>query len=82
MAHKGYADDGVVTDAGLRLRQWIEDETDRRTTTVWELAGRELAEEFAQVFEPPCDVLLARVDQTAGVRYQPASRVQRGYDGS
>jgi hypothetical protein len=75
---KALANDRTVNDAGLQLRQWIEDETDRRTTLPWELAGGELAHEFHDLFEPPCALLLARVDETAGVNYQPASRVRPG----
>jgi hypothetical protein len=74
LATKSLTRDRVVTDEGLQLRQWIEDETDRRTTLPWELVGRETTEDFHRLFEPPCELLLARVDVTAGVNYQPASR--------
>ena len=36
--------------------------------------------EFAERFEPPCELLLARVDLTAGPNYQPASRIRRRAD--
>ncbi len=80
LERKAYATDHVVTQSGLQLRQWIEDETDRRTTVVWELAGNELAARFADLFEPPCEILLHRVDVTAGVRFQPASRLRERRD--
>lgn len=76
LAAKGLAEGRVVTPAGIALRQEIEDETDRRTTLPWELLGEERSVEFAERFEPPCELLLARVDQTAGPNYQPASRVR------
>ena len=76
MHARGLAADGVVTPAGIALRQQIEDDTDRLTTTVWERLGRVESERFATDFEPPCVQLLARVDETAGVNYQPASRVR------
>ena len=60
----------------MALRQHIEDETDRRTTLVWELLGRERSLAFARDFEPPCELLLERVDITAGPNYQPASRIR------
>jgi len=66
----------TVTRAGLELRERIEDDTDRLTTRVWELLGEERSQWFAEAFEPPCELLLARVDETAGVNYQPASRVR------
>ncbi|MEY3361898.1 MAG: hypothetical protein RL531_1617 [Actinomycetota bacterium] len=73
---RGLARDRRVTAEGLRLREHLEDETDRLTSLVWELLGRERALRFAVDFEPPCELLLARVDETAGPNYQPASRVR------
>ncbi len=74
--HKGLAVGGTVTEEGIRLRQHIEDETDRLTTLPWRLLGHERSLWFAQAFEPPCELLLQRVDVTAGPNYQPASRVR------
>jgi hypothetical protein len=73
---KGLAAAGRVTDAGVALRQHIEDETDRLTTLVWELLGEDRSLRFAEDFEPPCELLLSRVDETAGPNYQPASRIR------
>lgn len=72
----------AVTPEGLALREHLEDETDRLTTQVWQLLGEERSNWFAEVFEPPCELLLARVDETAGPNYQPASRIrpQRSLD--
>ena len=76
LGHRGLAEGRVVTPEGIALRQHIEDETDRLTTLPWELLGEPLAVEFAERFEPPCALLLKRVDDTAGTNYQPASRVR------
>jgi hypothetical protein len=73
---KGLAEDGRVTRAGVDLRQGIEDDTDRLTTVPWQLLGEELTVRFAEELEPPCVTLLARVDETAGPNYQPASRIR------
>lgn len=73
---KGLAADGVVNAEGIALRQQIEDDTDLRTTLPWELLGEEASVAFAEQLEPPCELLLARVDETAGPRYQPASRLR------
>jgi hypothetical protein len=73
---KGLAVGDEVTADGVALRQHIEDETDRRTTLVWELLGEARSRAFAPAFEPPCELLLARVDETAGPNYQPASRLR------
>jgi hypothetical protein len=76
LARKGFVADDSVTPAGVELRQRIEDETDRLTTLPWELFGEERAIAFARDFEPPCEMLLRRVDVTSGPNYQPASRVR------
>jgi hypothetical protein len=73
---KGLATEGVATAEGLALRDRLEAETDRLTTLPWELLGLDAATAFAERFEPPCELLLARVDLTAGPNYQPASRVR------
>jgi hypothetical protein len=79
LTEKGLATQRRVNDAGLALRQWIEDETDRRTVLPWQLLGSARADAFAETFEPPCVALLARVDLTAGERYQPASRLRESH---
>jgi hypothetical protein len=73
---RGLVTDGEVNAAGLELRQHIEDETDRLTTTPWTLLGEADSVRFAEELEPSCEKLLARVDLTAGVNYQPASRIR------
>ena len=77
LERRGLAQRPEVSDEGLALRQWIEDETDRRTTLPWEWFGLPRAEALARALEPPCEALLARVDLTAGPNYQPASRTRR-----
>ena len=76
LTERGLARGGVVTSDGRELRQHIEDETDQLTTLPWELLGEERSRWFAEEFEPPCALLLNRVDSTAGPNYQPASRVR------
>lgn len=76
LADKGLAEGRTVLDAGVRLRQHLEDDTDRLTVLPWRLLGEERARRFAEEFEPPCEALLRRVDVTAGPNYQPASRVR------
>jgi hypothetical protein len=73
---RGLASDGKVAPEGIALRQRIEDDTDRLTTLPWVLLGEARSLAFAERFEPPCRLLLARVDETAGPNYQPASRTR------
>jgi len=82
LVNKGLAEvDGDrrrVLPGGRALREYVEDETDRLTTLPWELLGESRSLWFAETFEPPCEALLARVDETAGPNYQPASRLRAG----
>lgn len=73
---RGMAIDRTVTDEGIALRQRIEDDTDRLTVLPWELLGAERTDELIELLEPPCALLLTRVDITAGPNYQPGSRVR------
>jgi hypothetical protein len=73
---KGLATRGAVNDAGVALRQRIEDDTDRLTSLPWELLGPDGCRRFAEELEPPCELLLRRVDETAGPNYQPGSRIR------
>lgn len=73
---KGLARDREVLPTGVELRQQIEDATDQRTTAPWESFGFEATVALAEQLEPPCEQLLARVDETAGPNYQPASRLR------
>jgi hypothetical protein len=75
LERRGLAANDHVNDNGIQLRQEIEDETDLLTTLPWELLGEQRSITFAELFEPPCEQLLQRVDATAGPNYQPASRI-------
>jgi hypothetical protein len=76
LSARGLAASGRATAAGLALRQQIEDDTDRLTALPWHLLGAEATLALAESLEPPCQLLLARVDQTAGENHQPASRIR------
>ena len=76
LGERGLAEGRRVLEAGVALRQRLEDETDRLTTLPWRLLGRPATDAFAEAFEGPCERLLERVDVTAGPNYQPASRLR------
>jgi len=76
LTRRGLATDRTVLPEGIALRQTLEDDTDRLTTLPWQLLGENLAVGVAEHLEPPCELLLARVDETAGPNYQPASRLR------
>ncbi|MEV6840380.1 hypothetical protein AB0N17_38800 [Streptomyces sp. NPDC051133] len=79
LSRKGFAAERRLLPAALRLRQKLEDLTDELTALPWQLLGRDFSTRFAERLEPPCELLLARVDETAGPKYQPASRVRERY---
>jgi hypothetical protein len=76
LEQRGLAVDGKATTSCIELRQHIEDETDRLTALPWELLGEARSVQFAEQFEAPCELLLDRVNTTAGPNYMPASRVR------
>lgn len=76
LENRGLATSHLVNELGLQLRQSIEDETDRICALPWQLLGTEKSKQLIEEFEPPCEKLLRRVDETAGTNYQPASRLQ------
>jgi hypothetical protein len=76
LERKGLASAGTVTAQGLLLRQQIEDETDALGAEIWRTLGYDRSEAFGREFEPPCELLLERVNITAGILYQPASRIR------
>ncbi|HVY11780.1 MAG TPA: hypothetical protein VHB18_16695 [Mycobacteriales bacterium] len=75
---RGLAADGVVNDAGLALREHIEQRTDALCERAWRTLGLELTTEFLSLVEPVGDRLLARIDETAGTEWMPAARQRRG----
>ena len=73
---RGHARGDELTPAAIALRQRIEDETDVLCSAIWQRFGWDATLRLAEALEPPCELLLARVDETAGPNYQPASRVR------
>ncbi|HWA65770.1 MAG TPA: hypothetical protein VG899_05305 [Mycobacteriales bacterium] len=80
LASRGLATAGAVNDAGLALRQRIEDRTDLLCERAWRLLGLELTTQFLSLVEPVGDRLLARIDETAGTEWMPAARLRRDRD--
>ncbi len=44
---------------------------------MWELAGEDVSVELCELIEPHHDAVIARIDNTAGPDWMPASRVAR-----
>ena len=77
LSERGLATAGQVNDAGLALRQRIEERTDALTQRAWRLLGRERTEAYLDLVEPVGSRLLARIDDTAGPEWMPAARLRR-----
>lgn len=73
---KGLAVGDTVVPAGVGIRQRIEERTDALCARIWASYGAAETLALAEALEPPCELLLARVDETAGPNYQPASRIR------
>lgn len=74
---RGLAADGEVNDAGLALRQQIEERTDTICERAWRILGAERTAEFLDLVEPVGDRFVARIDETAGTEWMPAARLRR-----
>ncbi len=74
---RGLAADGKVSEAGIALRDHIEDRTNALTARPWQALGEELTCRFLDLVEPVGPRFLARVDATAGPDWMPAARERR-----
>lgn len=77
---RGLADGGEVDEAGLALRQRIEDRLDDLSSAAWRHLGEERTRAFLEMVEPVGDRLIERVDRTAGDKWMPAGRRRPGVD--
>ena len=74
---RGLATNGRVNEAGLELRQHIEDETNRLSERAWRHLGSESTIRLCEAIEPHAATYLARIDATAGENWMPAARDSR-----
>ena len=74
LAERGLATDGVVNADGIAYRQGLEDRLDRLASEPWRLLGAGLSTRFVDLVQPVTDVLVARIDATAGPNWMPAGR--------
>jgi len=74
---RGLARDGSVTDAGREFRRSVEARTDALCEAQWRAVGTEATGRFLAAVEPVGEVLLRRIDRTAGPNWMPAAREPR-----
>jgi hypothetical protein len=77
LADRGLATDGAVNADGVAYRQELEDRLDRLASEPWRLLGAELSKRFVDLVQPVTDVLVARIDATAGPKWMPAGRPRK-----
>lgn len=77
LAERGLVTDGRIDAAGVAYRQSLEDRLDDLTASPWQLWGETATRRFIDLVEPVGEVLLARVDATAGPNWMPAARTRR-----
>ena len=77
LAERGLATDGMVNADGIAYRQGLEDRLDRLASEPWRLLGAGLSTRFVDLVQPVTDVLVARIDATAGPNWMPAGRPRK-----
>jgi hypothetical protein len=80
LERRGWAEDGVVTDAGIAHRQEPEDRLDDLTAAAWRHLGADATDRFVELIDSVGDVLVGRIDATAGPNWMPAARHRPGVD--
>jgi hypothetical protein len=77
LEQRGLAENGLVSNAGLAVRELIEERTNELTQRAWLSFGFENTERFLNMVEPVGDRLMKRIDETAGPNWMPAARERR-----
>lgn len=77
LERRGLADDGVVNESGLELRERVEARTNELCRVGWRALGEESTRRFLDLVEPVGARLLKRIDDTAGPDWMPAARERR-----
>ena len=77
LENRGLADNGVVSTAGLAVRELIEERTNDICQRAWESLGLTNTQRFLGLIEPIGERLLGRIDATAGPNWMPAARERR-----
>jgi hypothetical protein len=77
LEQRGLAENGQVSNAGLAVRELIEERTNELSQRAWQLLGSENTEKFLNLIEPIGERLMDRIDETAGPNWMPAARERR-----
>lgn len=80
LERRGFARDGAVTGSGIAHRQELEDRLDDLTAPAWRHLGADATDRFVELVDSVGDVLIDRIDATAGAKWMPAARRHPGID--
>jgi len=76
LAARGLVTGGRVNADGIALRQSLEDRLDDLCAAGWAALGEERTRRLVDLVEPHAEVLVGRIDETAGPRWMPAARTR------
>lgn len=74
LAQRGLAEDGGVAEAGIAHRQELEDKLDEATALAWKYLGKKKTTRFVDLVGSVGEVLIGRINETAGEKWMPAAR--------
>lgn len=76
LERRGLAAGGAVNQAGVDHRQSLEDRLDDLAAVAWRHLGADATARYCELIETVGEVLIGRVDATAGDKWMPAGRVR------
>ncbi len=74
LEQRGLAQDGKVNDKGIAHRIMLEERLDEAAALAWQYLGEERTVRFVELVDSVGDVLIGRIDETAGKKWMPAGR--------
>ena len=74
LEERGFANNGVVNEAGINHRQALENKLDEATALAWKHLGEAKTTRFIDLVDSVGDTLIGRIDETAGKQWMPAAR--------
>jgi len=74
LEERGFVKDGKVNDAGIAHRIMLEEKLDKAAVLAWQYLGEERTTRFVELVDSVGDVLMRRIDETAGKKWMPAGR--------
>ena len=78
LADRGLASHGQVTADAIAYRQELEDRLDDMAALAWQHLGAEQTQQFVDLIGSAGNLLMGRIDATAGEKWMPAGRRHPG----